>query len=303
MSTHSRSGVTGAEGTHWQNPLLVSGGPLDDLPRGDVDQVLSPYKIYVEDFREQFVDGQMDTMGWTYADLGGAGALQTVASEHALVFDCLTTNDYGGELQFDLPSTAASLGSTHNIIPEMTSSTTKMDGREIFFQVRMGTASTSATDNDCKYLMGIFTKDTTVLSSTTGLPLVDAGGGFGFHKAELGAVTLLSTNAAITAAGTAAVPAISELADTVTVVNWHTYAARCRIVDASAGTGVTDFWYDGIHRGRISGTQPFDSTEVYSFTFAAANGPAQDADMHIDYILTGITRPGLTWPYTNGVIY
>ena len=303
MSLHNRSGPTGARGSHWKNPLMVSGGPLDDVPHAVVDNALSPYKVYYEDFREQLVDGQLDTMGWTYADLGGAGALQTVASEHALVFDCLTSNDQGGELQFDIPSTAASLGSTHNIIPEMTSSTTLMDGREIFFQVRMGTVPSSATDNDGKYLFGIFTKDTTVLDASTGLPLVDAGGGFGFHKGELGAVTALSTNAAITAAGQALVPAVSELAMTVSVPNWHTYAARCRIIDASAGTGITDFWYDGVHRGRIENTQPFDSTEVYSFTFAACNGPAQDTDLHIDYILTGITRPGLTWPYTNGVIY
>jgi len=303
MSYNSRSGATGIQGSHWKNQLMVSGGPLDDCPRGVVDAAVSPYKIYYEDFREQMADHeQLSTMGWTMADLGGGSGTIAVASDHALVIDCTATADDGIEMQFDIPGTAASVSSTHNVIPEMTSTTTLMDGREIFFQVRMGTSSASATLNDCKYLMGIFEKKVVILTVAGGLPAVDAGGGFGFHKGEGGAVTLLSTNAAITAAGTAAVPAISELADTITVFNWHTYAARCRIIDASAGTGVTDFWYDGVHRGRIENTQPFDSTEVYSFTFAAANATIA-TDFQIDYIMAGITRPGLTWPYTDGTIY
>jgi hypothetical protein len=208
-------------------------------------------------------------------------------------------------MQFDIPGTAASVSSTHNVIPDLdlnVAGATYMDGKEMFFQVRMGTASASATLNDCKYLMGFFEKKAVILTVAGGLPAVDAGGGFGFHKGEAGAVTALSTNAAITAAGRALVPAVSELADTITVVNWHTYAARCRIIDASAGTGITDFWYDGVHRGRIENTQPFDSTEEYAFVFAAANATIA-TDFHIDYILTGITRPGLTWPYTDGTIY
>ena len=296
--------------THYHGPLLGretnqqgSGSVFKDLPLGIVDQIRSPYKVYFEDFKEQLADAQLITMGWTVTDTGGGSPTEVVASDHALVLNCDTGNDDGVEIQFDIPSTAASLGSTHNIIPEMTSTTTLMDGREIFFQVRMGTVPTSATDNDCKYLMGIFEKKTALLTLATGLPDVDAGGGFGFHKGELGGVTLLSTNAAITTAGTAASPAISEIANTISVPNWHTYAARCRIIDASAGTGQTDFWYDGIYRGTITDTQPFDSTEVYSFTIAAANGPAEDTDLHIDYILTGITRPGLTYPYTDGTPY
>ncbi|GAH14548.1 unnamed protein product, partial [marine sediment metagenome] len=64
----------------------------------------------------------------------------------------------------------------------------------------------------------------------------------------------------------------------------------------SAGTGRSDFWYDGQHVGTLN-TVPFDAAEVYSFSIAGVNGPAQVADLSIDYILTGITRPGLTWPY------
>ncbi len=304
MSYHSRSGKTGAKGSHWQNPLMVSGGPLDDVPRAVVDNAVSPYKVYYEDFKEQFAQhAEMTDAGWKVDDLGGANSSTIImGSKHALEIDCTDTDDDGIQIQFNIPHASDALVSTHQIIPEFVSTTTAMDGREMFFQVRMATDSSSAVLNDCKYLMGIFEENTAILTVAGGLPAVDAGGGFGFHKGEGGAVTALSTNAAITTAGTALVPAVSELADTANQFNWHTYAARCRIIDASAGTGVTDFWYDGVHRGRISGTQPFDSTETYSFTFAAANA-TEDTDFQIDYILTGITRPGLTFPYTNGVIY
>jgi hypothetical protein len=241
--------------------------------------------------------------GWTVADLGGANnSTIAVASNHALEIDCTDTADDGIEMQFNIARADDAAIGQHNIIPSFISTTTAMDGREMFFQVRMGTDCSSATVGDGKFLMGIFENKAVILTVAGGLPAVDAGGGFGFHKGEGGAVTALSTNAAITTAGQALVPAVSQLATTANQFNWHTYAARCRIIDASAGTGVTDFWYDGIHRGRIENTQPFDSTETYEFVFAAANAVSA-TDYQIDYILTGITRPGLTWPYTNGVIY
>ena len=74
------------------------------------------------------------------------------------------------------------------------------------------------------------------------------------------------------------------------------------MIDASAGTGFADFWYDGVHSLRLA-TVPFDATDTLAFTFAYANGPVQIQDFQIDYILTGITRPGLTWPYDDGTIY
>ncbi len=71
MSHNSRNGKTGVKGTHFQNPVLVGGGPLDDIPRGAADLADSAYKIYYEDFGEQFADGQLATMGWTVTDTGG----------------------------------------------------------------------------------------------------------------------------------------------------------------------------------------------------------------------------------------
>jgi len=304
MSYNSRSGPTGARGSHWKNPLLVSSGPLDDVPRGTVDNALGVYKIYYEDFDEVVLDGQVETMGWTVTAKNTPTAASEVVlgADRALFLNPGSKADSGSELQFNIPGTAASTSNMHRVCPEIVDTATLFDGQEIFFQTRIGSVSDSATDNDSKYIIGFFVNDTDLLTDATGVPSVAAGGGFGFVKSELGAVTAVSTEAAITAAGTALVPAVSELAMTVTVPNWHTYAARCRIIDASAGTGVTDFWYDGIHRLRLS-TVPHDATDTGSFTIGLLNGPAQIADMHIDYILTGITRPGLTWPYTDGTIY
>lgn len=304
MSYQSRNGKTGARGSHWQNPLLVSGGPLDDCARGIIDGVDGVYKIWYEDFDEVLLDNQFETVGWTVTDKNTATNPSNVVlgADRAFFLNPGTKADSGTELQFNIPGTAASTSNMHKVCPEIVDTATLFDGQEIFFQTRIGSVSDSATDNDSKYILGFFVNNTDLIDDATGVPGVPAGGGFGFFKSELGVVTAVSTEAAITAVGTALVPAVSELAMTVTVPNWHTYAARCRIIDASAGTGFTDFWYDGIHRLRLA-TVPHDATDTCSFTIGLLNGPSQIADMHIDYILTGITRPGLTWPYTDGTIY
>jgi len=301
----SRSGATGVSGTHFEGPLLASKGPLEDAPLGIIDRARSPYKVWYEDFSEQSADAQIETMGFTVTAINTPTAATEVilGADRGLFINPGSKADSGSELQFNIPSTAASLGSTFKIIPEIVSTATLMDNQEIFFQVRMATRSDSATDNDCKWILGWFTNDTTLMNSGTGVPSVAAGGGFGFVKAEAGGVTAVSTSDAITAAGTALSPARTEVALGATATDvWHTYAARMRVIDASAKTGVTDFWYDGKHALTL-GTVSMDSTETYAFTVGVHNGPAQIADLTIDYILTGITRPGLTWPYTDGTIY
>ena len=311
MSVNSRNGATGAKGSHWQEPLMVSGGPLDDVARGPVDNAVGVYKVYYEDFKEQMAasaDGLNDS-GWLNTDINSAtSATETVTGLNgALFLNPGSKADAGMELQFNAVAVSgadnAAEITTHQILPEFLQPDTLFDGKEIFFQTRIGSVSDSATDNDSKYIIGFFQNDTSLLNSGSGVPSVVAGGGFGFVKAELGGVTGVSTNAAITAAGTALDPAVSELAlDGAATITWHTYAARCRVIDASAGTGFTDFWYDGIHSLRLA-TVPFDATDTHSFTLGLVNGPSQIADWHVDYILTGWTRPGLTWPYTDGTPY
>jgi hypothetical protein len=243
-------------------------------------------------------------VGWQQNDIGSAsGASELViGADLGLHVNPGTAADEGTQLQFKIPSTAASLGSTHRVLPEFISTATLMDNREIFFQVRLGEVATTAASNNNKWMLGIMTDDDAWLNATSGVPAIAAGGGFGFHKGEAGAITGVSTEAAITAAGTAMSPAVNHLAlDADATIEWHTYGARCRVIDADAGTGQTDFWVDGTHRLTLT-TVPFDSTEVYSFGVAVANGPAtvNVTDLYLDYILTGISRPGLTWPYNTG---
>jgi len=302
---YDRNGVRAVSGTHFQGPLLARQGPFEDAPLGMVDRANAPYKVWYEDFSEQSADAQIETMGFTVTAINTPTAATEVilGADRALLINPGSKADSGSELQFNIPSTAASLGSTFRIIPEIVSTTTLMDNQEIFFQVRMATQCDSATANDSKWILGWFVNDTSLLNSGTGVPSVADGGGFGFVKAEAGGVTGVCQSTAITAAGTALVPARTELALGAANTNvWHTYAARLRVIDASALTGVCDFWYDGKHALTISGAT-MDSTDTYSFTLGVLNGPAQIVDVYVDYILTGITRPGLTWPYTDGTVY
>lgn len=310
MAIGGRNGIRG-RGTHREEPLNVAQGPLEDVSRGFVDNYLSPYKVWVEDFKERFADAQLATVGWQVDDIGTPTAPSEVnaggvaLADRSMLLNPGTAADTGTQIQFKIPSTAASLTSTHNVLPEITSTTTLFDNQEIFFQTRVGHISATAATSNNKWLIGIFTDDDSLISATTNLPTVAAGGGFGFYKSEVGPVTGVSTEAAITAVGTAMVPAVDHVAlATDAVAEWHTYAARCRMIDASAGTGRCDFWVDGRHRLALT-TVPFDSTELYSFAIAIANGPTTVvvSDMLVDYIITGITRPGLTWPYTDGTIY
>ena len=44
-----------------------------------------------------------------------------------------------------------------------------------------------------------------------------------------------------------------------------------------------------------------DSTEGYSIAFEYLNGAAGfNMDMAVDYVVSGLTRPGLTFPYSTG---
>jgi hypothetical protein len=280
---------------------------LDDLPLGLIDQGRSPYRVYYEDFRERFADGQAELSGWQSDNLG-AGTAATVVrlgADESMLINAGTTADEGQQIQFKIPAVGTALTSTHRVLPEFDSTATLMDNREIFFQTRFGIRAATAASNNCKWAIGIFTDDDELIAPLTGLPAVAAGGGFGFFQGEDGAVTAASTEAAIVAAGTALVPAVDLTALTTdATTEWHTCAARCRVIDADAGTGQTDFWWDGTHRLTLT-TVPFDSTESYSMAFAICNGPAvvNVADMYVDYLITGITRPGLTYPYTDGTVY
>jgi hypothetical protein len=210
--------------------------------------------------------------------------------------------DSGVEIQWKGPGAAAGLNNAHQILGTLISTTTAMDGRELFFEVRLGIQTNLLTANDGKWLLGFFVEDTSVLSNTTGLPLVPAGGGFGFHKGETGLVTALCTPDAITAAGTAGTLQNQLALSATSTYNYFKYGARARWVDADATSDagmVTYYINDAVVQSTAYDTMPFDSTETFHFTFAAHNGPVQIQDYILDYVTTGITRPGLTYPYAT----
>jgi hypothetical protein len=169
------------------------------------------------------------------------------------------------------------------------------------FEARVGYYS-DTTAWDGKALIGFFVAEDTIMVAGDGLPAVPAGGGFGFHVGEAGAVTYLNTDAAIVAAGTALSNSANWITAVAGVPTWHTLGARIDITDASEKTGTTYFYYDGVLVDTVVNTtaQPFDSTEGYAFTICIGNGPARDNDLVVDYLVTGVTAPGLTTGATSG---
>ena len=305
MSLNSRDRATGVRGSHWKNPLLVSGGPLDDSPRGPADLAHSAYQIHYESFNESFVDGGFVGAGWTLTDINSATTPTEVVDPETgyLLLNPGTKDDSGSAVQkILLPSQGTFVVPSHDVLGPITATATLMDGREIFFQTRVGVMS-ATTAWDAKALIGWYITDTTLLATAGGLPTVGAGGGFGFHIGEDGIISTHCTDAAITTAGTASTKDVSTVvANTVT---WFTLGARMRVIDASAGTGFCDFFIDGNHVNRIGDTMCMDTNaEEFSYTMSIVNGDnTNDHDLVVDYILTGITRPGLTWPYDDGTIY
>ena len=118
MSLSNRSGPTGNQGSHWKNPLMVAGGPLDDCPRGIVDGIASPYKVWYEDFRENKLDGQFILSGWTVSDVGGSPTEEVLLADHsAAAIKFGGSADQGVELQFDIvPERYAPLNQLHEVV-------------------------------------------------------------------------------------------------------------------------------------------------------------------------------------------
>lgn len=293
-------------GVHFRGPLLGSensrGGLLEDCPIDIVNLVGSRYKSWFEDFTlTTLVDGEVAGAGAIYGDPGTATAPEeTVTADNGYLFiNPGTKADSGTQLQFTGVVTGGATTPIFRTPGIITSSATLMDNRELIWAARIGIMADDTLWSG-KMLVGLFLEDTTLLSETTGLPTVGAGGGAGFHLAETGEMTLLSTNAAITAAGTAMSPAVSFATAgdlTTSTFTWMELGFRCRWGDASAGTGVTTFYKDGRVVGRIEDTMPMDSTEVYATAFCIANGPAGNGnivDMAVDWVYTAMTRPGHT---------
>jgi len=294
-------------GTHFQGPVLASGrtagGNLEDAPLAAIDRVRSVYKVFVENFDYPIASAAtLAGSGCTATDINTPTSPTYAVTGAApyLLINPGSKADSGVELQWVAAvSQATYITPAQRFLPPVVSTATLMDTRELFWFTRVGFMS-DTTAWDGKALLGWFTTDTTLMTNTTGVPSVATGGGLGFHIGETGSLTYLGAQTAITAAGTDTGTSILAL-DTAATFQWYNLGFRCRWVDASAGTGVADFYVNGANVGSITTDLPMASTQTYGTTFAIQNGPARASDMAVDYVVMGITRAGLTYPYTGGI--
>jgi hypothetical protein len=290
-----------SSGTHWKGPLLGSdqayGGIFEDAGMGDISTALSNYHIWFEDFNFPIPDASLAEVGATLTDINTATTPTEVVvpASGFLLINPGTKADSGSEVQFNAAMSQATMLANAVAVPGLiTSTATLMDRRELFWACRFGLMS-DTTAWDGKVMLGWITTDTTLMSNTTGLPTLATGGGLGFHIGTTGLLTYFGQQAALTVAGTATNVSFLALTTAAVMGNWTTVGFRCRFNDASAGTGLATFYINGASVGQISTGLPMASTEGYGVTLAVQNGPARDVDLGVDWMVTGISRPGITW--------
>ncbi len=302
--------------TQWKGlrsapPLLgdhrAAGGLLENV--GGMEALRSPYKIYIEDWTVVCADGELAARGAVVTDISSPTSPTEVitGAEGYLLLNPGTSVDDGIEVQFTTAPSGATTASPATKLPNVISTATLMDNREIWFQTRVGFQTDAALNFDGHVIIGWVTEDTTLITNTTGVPIIADGGGFGFYingdDGDPTAVNMIpfSDPAAITAAPTLTSGVIvPDLVVDLTAANeffWYTLGAKMRVVDADASTGVTDFYVNGRLVQSIVDSTCMDSTQTYGMTYAVQNGPIDTIDVAVDYTAVGITRPGLTYPY------
>jgi hypothetical protein len=295
-------------GTHFQGPILGSGdsvkGLFDDVSLGLVDSIRSPYQIQVEDFDYPFADGKLAASGWTLTDIGSASSPSEVvdAATGYLLLNPGAGDDDGTQIAYNTAPTGADTANPQlKLLGPITSTATLMDNREMIMYFRVGFSSETTTWG-AKACFGWITTDTALMTPGTGALAIAAGGGTGFHVGEDGTLGVFSTNAAVTSSTDTGTNVLTDIAGvTAGDFVWYTLGFRTKWTDASAGTGKTDFFVNGRNTNTITDTMPMDSTEAYAITFEYLNGAAGfNMDMAVDYIVSGLSRPGITYPYDSG---
>jgi hypothetical protein len=307
------------KGTHFKGPLLsadnAGGGFYKDMPLSVVERSRSPYKIFYENFETQLAGGtkgaNLGLSGCTITEKGTATAAQASISGVLNYLDLYAGSavDTGQEFQFILaPNALTTISPDLHLLGPITTTGTYMDGKELFWEARVGIQCDTSADWTGSFLAGWCVTDTDLIEETTGALQIAAGGGFGFYASgdvPTGELGFFSSAGAISAGSLTNVQGINVVTDVaaagVGVIKWYKLGARMRILDASASTGVVDFYVNDKKVGTLNDQCCMDANaEVFSLTFASINGPGTD-DMHVivDYIMSGITRDGLTYPYEN----
>ncbi len=299
------------KGAHFQGPQLGSDKALDGLiegaPLGKLDSLQSPYSTNVEDFNVPMVDGDLITAGFNETAINTAtGRTEVVDAETGyLLLHPGSSDDGGVNLRFADDVSAAQGFDAIDMLGAIDNTATMMENRELWFQYRVGFSTEEAAGAwQGKVMFGWLTDDVACLDTGDGVPALKAEGGTGFHIGEDGVLSFFSQTAALTSVATAnIIPSVNVLTDLATVAAadsfvWYTLGWRTRFVDASAGTGNTRFYANGRLVGTVTDGLPMDVATPYGTRFEYLNGPAGfEMDMAVDYIASGITRPGLTYPY------
>ena len=306
------------KGTHHESPIFGSDkagdGLYKDLPLAVVDQARSPYKVFFENFETQMASGALGAnlglSGCTITQKGTAtGATATISGvNNYLDLYAGTAVDVGLEYQFILaPNALTTISPDLHLLGPITTTATFMDGKELFWEARIGIQSDTSATWTGSMLVGWCVTDADIIEETTGALQLAAGGGFGFYASgdvATGELGYFSSAGAVTAvdANTNVNIATDMLAETAGDIKWYKLGARMRCIDASASTGHVDFFVNDKKVGSVVNANCMDAdAEVFSFTVCNINGPGTD-DTHVlvDYVMSGITRDGLVWPYTTG---
>ena len=297
-------------GTHFAGPLLGSpGGRLNQFAGtnlGVTSNFRGPYAEYLDRFQGVSSITVAEDVGFTETVVGTA-ASRSVAYDSAqqlLVHNADTVADEGSNLINSAAGTADTIAPYSKLPGVITSTATLMDNREIIFGTRVGFLIGSGTDWSSKWMFGWnLSTDVALMTPSTGAIAIGTGGGVGFHITEAGQI-----NAYIQ--GTTAATEFDTGQDmgslTTTFSNFLDLGVRVRWIDASAGTGVAQFYVNGQLTNEVSGADtalPMQSTQGYCLGYELVNGPATaDAvDAGYEYLYFGISRPGLTYPYTTGL--
>lgn len=293
----------GQKGSHSRGPILgdnkAGDGLFEDIPLAYVDQVRSPYRVWVDRFGDTIVDETaFNLLGGTATASAGVAANSIVGSAAGrLLINAGTAANTGyASVQFNAAANSA-VNNRYNALAIATSSTAFGNGKEVIWFARVGFSAAAAGAWDGGALLGWFITDTSLLDLITLLPTVAAGGGIGFHIGSTGAVTYVSNDAAITTAGAVQVGTIAALTSTVV---FYEFGFRFKTTDYTTQTGMADFYFGT--QGNMAkvastfqnGTLPVPNATTYSSSFALINGAAAATDMHLESLLMGLSRFGQT---------
>lgn len=296
-----------SSGTHWAGPLLGSdktgGGIFDDVPFKEWSELRSRWKLRLEDFDEDMASiAVANQIGWTETAVGvAAGRTMVVDKENGFLnVDADTVANEGTNAQLlGTPSQVTYTNTNHKSIGPITSTTTLMANRSLLFECRINFLQAVGTAWTNKLVIGWMTTDTALMGAVGGslIGTIATGGGLFFHIMPAGVVSFGTQKAAFgTLAEVNTSVSVGTLSTTYLPANWLTlgFKAVWGPDPTATNNGYTDFYINNIFRGRVAGQNPMTSTQTYAVTYELINGAAAapQVDMAIDYILTGITRPG-----------